>query len=152
MLQTPDFLFRTELGAKGAPLNGYEMAAKLSLLLRGTGPDDKTLDLAAGSGKLDTADGATALATTMLGEPTATSVMRQFHGEWLRFADYTDISKVNVPTYKTSLNPEYLESSLSFLRQHLHAGAGPQGDAPVDQRLLRPGDGSALRPDGAGER
>ena len=42
MLQSPYFLFRTELGAKGAPLNGYEMAAKLSLWLRGTSPDDKT--------------------------------------------------------------------------------------------------------------
>ena len=51
----------------------------------GNGPDDKTLDLAAGPGKLDTADGAAALATTMLGEAAATSVMRQFHGEWLHF-------------------------------------------------------------------
>ena len=71
MLQSPYFLFRTELGAKGAALNSYEMAAKLSLWLRGTGPDDKTLDLAAGPGKLDTADGAAALATTMLGEAAA---------------------------------------------------------------------------------
>jgi len=124
MLQAPDFLFRTELGAKGAPLNGYEMAAKLSLLLRGTGPDDKTLDLAAGPGKLDTADGAAALATTMLGEATATTVMRQFHGEWLRFADYSDISKVNVPTYKESLNPEYLESSYRFFDNIFTQGLG----------------------------
>ena len=124
MLQTPDFLFRTELGTKGAPLNGYEMAAKLSLLLRGTGPDDKTLDAAAGPGKLDTADGAAALATTMLGEATATSVMRQFHGEWLRFADYSDISKVNVPTYKESLNPEYLESSYRFFDNIFTQGLG----------------------------
>ena len=71
MLQSPYFLYRTELGAKNAALNGYEMAAKLSLWLRGTGPDDKTLDLAAGTGKLDTADGAAALATTMLGETAA---------------------------------------------------------------------------------
>ena len=124
MLQAPDFLFRTELGAKGAPLNGYEMAAKLSLLLRGTGPDDKTLDSAAGPGKLDTADGAAALATTMLGEATAPSVMRQFHGEWLRFADYSDISKVNVPTYKASLNPEYLESSYRFFDNIFTQGLG----------------------------
>ena len=124
MLQSPNFLFRTELGAKGAPLNGYEMAAKLSLLLRGTGPDDKTLDSAAGPGKLDTADGAAALATTMLGEATATGAMRQFHGEWLRFADYADISKVNVPTYKESLNPEYLESSYRFFDNIFTQGLG----------------------------
>ena len=92
MLQSPYFLYRTELGAKGAALNSYEMAAKLALWLRGTGPDDKTLDLAAGTGKLDTADGAAALATTMLGETAATTVMRQFHGEWLHFDDFaTDL-------------------------------------------------------------
>ena len=35
-------------GAKGAPLSSYEMAAKLSLWLRGTSPDDKTLDSGGG--------------------------------------------------------------------------------------------------------
>src|SRR3954470_4078470 len=103
MLQSPYFLYRTELGTKGAALNSYEMAAKLSLWLRGTSPDDKTLDLAAGTGKLDTADGAAALATTMLGEAAATKAMRQFHGEWLHLDDLADISKVGVATFKTSL-------------------------------------------------
>jgi hypothetical protein len=124
MLQSPYFLFRTELGAKGAPLSSYEMAAKLSLWLRGTGPDDKTLDLAGGTGKLDTADGAAALATTMLGEPAASTVMRQFHGEWLHFDDYTTISKVGVSTYNTALNAEYLESSYRFFDDIFTQGLG----------------------------
>ncbi len=124
MLQSPYFLYRTELGAKGAALNSYEMAAKLSLWLRGTGPDDKTLDLAAGTGKLDTADGAAALATTMLGEAAATKVMRQFHGEWLHLDDFAMISKVGVSTYKTSLNPEYQESSYRFFDNIFTQGLG----------------------------
>src|SRR3954452_15618417 len=37
MLQSPYFLYRMELGAKNAALNSYEIAAKLSLWLRGTG-------------------------------------------------------------------------------------------------------------------
>jgi hypothetical protein len=124
MLQSPNFLYRTELGAKGAPLNAYEMAAKLALWLRGTSPDDKTLDLAAGSGKLDTADGAAALASTMLGEATASTVMRQFHGEWLHFDDYASISKVGVSNYKTSLNAEYQESSYRFFDYIFTQGLG----------------------------
>jgi hypothetical protein len=124
MLQSPYFLYRTELGAKGAALSSYEMAAKLSLWLRGTGPDDKTLDLAAGTGKLDTADGAAALATTMLGEAAATKVMRQFHGEWLHIDDLAMISKVGVSTYKTSLNPEYQESSYRFFDNIFTQGLG----------------------------
>ena len=50
MLQSPNFLYRTELGAVGAPLSGYEMAAKLSLLLRNTTPDDALLEAAATPG------------------------------------------------------------------------------------------------------
>src|SRR5690606_34367973 len=47
MLQSPHFLYRVILTAPGARLSGYEIAAKLSLLLRGTTPDDALLDLAA---------------------------------------------------------------------------------------------------------
>ena len=124
LLQSPNFLFRTELGAKGAALNGYEMAAKLSLWLRGTGPDDKTLDMAAGTGKLDTADGAAALATTMLGESTASTVMRQFHGEWLHLDDYSLISKTGVAAYSEALNPELQEASYRFVDNIFSQGLG----------------------------
>jgi Protein of unknown function (DUF1592)/Protein of unknown function (DUF1588)/Protein of unknown function (DUF1595)/Protein of unknown function (DUF1585)/Protein of unknown function (DUF1587) len=124
MLQSPYFLFRTELGAKGAPLSSFEIAAKLSLWLRGTSPDDKTLDLAAGTGKLDTADGAAALATTMLGETTATTAMRQFHGEWLHFDDYALISKVGVSNYSTALNAELQEASYRFFDNIFTQGLG----------------------------
>jgi hypothetical protein len=124
MLQSPYFLYRLELGAKNAALNSYEIAAKLALWLRGTGPDDKTLDLAAGTGKLDTADGAAALATTMLGESTAAKVMRQFHGEWMHLDDLGMISKVGVSSYKASLNPEYQESSYRFFDNIFTQGLG----------------------------
>ena len=50
--------------------------------------------------------------------------MRQFHGEWLHFGDYADISKVNVPTYKTSLNAEYQESAYRFFDNIFTQGLG----------------------------
>ncbi len=124
MLQSPNFLYRTELGTTGAPLSGYEMAAKLSLWLRGTTPSDTLLDSAAGPGKLDTADGAAALATTMLGEATATSVLRQFHSELLHFDRFAQITKVGVPTYTASLNSEFLEVSNRFFDDILTQGRG----------------------------
>jgi len=124
MLQSPYFLFRNELGASGAALSGYEMAAKLSLWLRGTTPSDALLDSAAGPGKLDTADGAATLATTALGETTATTVMRQFHGELLHFDRFAQITKVNVPTYNDSLNTEFLDVSNLFFDNILTQGLG----------------------------
>jgi len=114
MLQSPFFLYRVELGTKGTPLSGYEIATKLSLWLRETTPSDSLLDSAAGSGALDTADGAAALATTMLAEPAAGSVMRGFHSELYHFERYSQISKLNVPSYNASLNTEFQDVSNQF--------------------------------------
>ena len=114
MLQSPFFLYRVELGTKGTPLSGYEIATKLSLLLRDTTPSDSLLDSAAGPGKVDTADGAAALATTMLGEPPAAEVMRGFHAELYHFDRYAQISKLNVPAYSPSLNAELQDVSNLF--------------------------------------
>jgi hypothetical protein len=114
MLQSPYFLYRTELGDPGTPLNGYEMAAKLSLWLRATTPSDALLDAAAGPGKLDTPEGAAMLAQTMLTEPAALDVMRDFHSELYHFDRYTTISKIGVSGYDASLNDEYYESSLRY--------------------------------------
>jgi hypothetical protein len=113
MLQSPFFLYRVELGAKGSPLSGYEMATKLSLLLRSTTPSESLLDAGAAPG-LDTADGAASLATTMLNEPAAATVMRGFHAELYHFDRYSQISKVNVPSYNPSLNAELLDISNLF--------------------------------------
>lgn len=114
LLQSPYFLYRTELSDPGAPLSGYEMAAKLSLWLRGTTPSDALLDLAATPGMLDTRDGAASIATSMLAEPAAGSVMLNFHSELYHFDRYTTLSKVGVPDFNPALNGEYLESSRRF--------------------------------------
>jgi hypothetical protein len=124
MLQSPNFLYRTELGAVGAPLNGYEMAAKLSLLLRDASPDDAILDAAAGSGKYDTADGAAALAQKLLDESPAKAVMRKFHGEFLRFNKFAELSKVGVANYDPAINPELAESAYLFFDRVFGSGQG----------------------------
>jgi hypothetical protein len=124
MLQSPNFLYRTEMGTAGAPLSAYEMAAKLSLWLRGTTPDDALLDSAAGPGKLDTADGAVALATTMLSEPYAATVMRQFHSELYHFDRYAQITKLNVPSYTPALNTELQDVSNLFFDNIFSKGLG----------------------------
>lgn len=125
MLQSPYFLYRAELGDAGAPLNGWEIAAKLSFWLRGTAPSDALLDAAAaGTSRLDTADGATALAKSMLDEPTAIAVMRSFHDELYHFERYATISKIGVPDYDASLNTEYLDTSHLFFDKLFSQGLG----------------------------
>lgn len=124
MLQSPNFLYRTELGQQGSPLSSYEVAAKLSLWLRDTAPSDALLDAAAGPGSLDTADGAAALATTMLGESAAKDVYHDFHSELYHFESYAQITKVDVPSYDSSLNAEFVDVSGLFFDDIFTTGKG----------------------------
>jgi hypothetical protein len=78
MLQSPNFVYRTELGGDGEPLSGYEIASKLSFLLRDTTPDDALLDAAA-AGELDTGEGISARARQMMEEPEAAAAVARFH-------------------------------------------------------------------------
>jgi len=124
MLQSPYFLYRTELGAAGAPLSSYEVAAKLSLWLRNSTPDSALLDAAAGPGKLDTADGIVAATQKMLDEPAAKAVMRRFHGEFLHFAKFDQLNKVGIAGYDPSINAELSESSYLFFDKIFSQGLG----------------------------
>jgi len=113
MLQSPSFLYRSEMGDLGSPLSGYEMAAKLSLWIRDTTPTDAMLDVAK-TGTFDTATGATAQATAMLEDPAAGNVMRKFHGQLYKFALYDTISKDNVAGYSGALNSEFSQAAYAF--------------------------------------
>lgn len=122
MLQSPHFLYRTELGADGQPLSGYEMASKLSFLLRGTTPSDELLDMA-GRGELDTAEGAITLATQMLEEPAAAEVFSEFHSELFEFRRYEDIVK-DVAEFDPAINTELAQASEMFFDHIYSEGLG----------------------------
>jgi hypothetical protein len=111
LLQSPHFLYRTELSADGAELSGYELAARLSLWLADTTPSDAVIDAAE---QLTTAQGRQELASALMSAPAALSVMREFHRELLHFDRYSQISKVGVPAYNESLNAEYEASAYAF--------------------------------------
>lgn len=121
LLQSPHFLFRTELGPSGEALSGYEAAAKLSLWLRGSTPDDVLLDEAEG---LTSADALVDVATRMLPEPAVTGVMRDFHGQLLHFERFPQLSKRETPGYTPDLNAELQESSFLFFDRIFEQGLG----------------------------
>jgi hypothetical protein len=124
MLQSPHFLYRTELGSDGAPLSGYEMASKLSFLLRGTTPSDELLD-AAGRGELDSVDGALTLAAQMLEEPAAADVFAEFHRELFEFARFADVAK-DVSDFNPAVNAELEQASVMFFDRIFEEGLGLQ--------------------------
>src|SRR5690606_17732139 len=111
MLQSPHFLYRIEMADAGAPLSGYEMAAKLSFWLRDTTPTDAMLDAAS---SFATAEGAAEQAAKMLEEPAALAVMRKFHAALYKFALYDSIAKTGVSGYTEAMNAEFKEASILF--------------------------------------
>jgi hypothetical protein len=111
------------LGNDGAPLDGYEVASKLSFWLLGTTPSDTLLD-AAQAGQLDTPDGVASHATRMLEQPAAADMMSQFHRELLHFDRYETISKLGVAGYTEALNVELEESSYLFFDRIFRGGLG----------------------------
>lgn len=115
MLQSPFFIYRTELGTPGQPLDAYQIAAKLSFALWNVGPSDALLD-AAQSGKLDSPEGIAAEAQTMLEDPRAVEVMRRFHGETLQFSRFGNIHKEQsiVPEFKDSMAESAREAAYLF--------------------------------------
>jgi hypothetical protein len=113
MLQSPSFLYRSELSAAGSPLTGYELASKLSFWFRNTTPDDALLD-AAGAGQLDTPDGAVDIAMRMMDEPAAAEMMRKFTAETFHFNRFANIDKANVAGYSPALNAEVRQAADAF--------------------------------------
>jgi hypothetical protein len=83
MLQSPNFLMRTENGAD-ASLRPYEIASKLSYFIWNSMPDEELLR-AAGRGDLSRPDGIDAQVRRMLQSPKARESVDAFLEEWLRF-------------------------------------------------------------------
>ena len=114
MLQSPHFLYRTELGDNGAPLSGYELASKLSFWLWNTTPSDTMLD-AAGKGTFDSADGALAQAKTMLEDAAAVKAIREMHSQLYKIPLLDTITKdSSVQGYSDGLKAEFTGAANSF--------------------------------------
>ena len=82
-MQSPQFMYRVELGESGA-VTPFEMASRLSFLLWQSIPDSVLLEAAA-SGRLSSASDIEAQARRMMAMPQARSAMVDFHRQWLGF-------------------------------------------------------------------
>jgi hypothetical protein len=83
MLQSPNFLLRTENGLE-PQFRPYETASKLSYFLWNSMPDEVLLKAAA-AGELNTPEGVDKQARRMLASPKAQQATDEFLAEWLRF-------------------------------------------------------------------
>ncbi|HET6585445.1 MAG TPA: DUF1592 domain-containing protein, partial [Nannocystaceae bacterium] len=123
MLQSPNFLWRVELSSppgdgEVVALSGYEIATRLSYLLWGSTPDDELLD-AASDGELDDAAGVEAHARRLLADERSRATVRDFHRQWLKLADYEDVTKdpETFPDWDPSIGLAAREETQRFIER-----------------------------------
>jgi hypothetical protein len=116
MLQSPHFLYRSEMGADGEALNSYEVASKLSFLLRNTTPNDELLDAAANN-QLSTPTAVLTLAQQMLSESSITEVIQSFDTTAFGTDRYSNIVKDNevFPSFQSDVSADLQTEANLFL-------------------------------------
>lgn len=129
MLQSPFFLYRTELsdavGEAGMPLGGYEVASRLSYLLWNTMPDAALFE-AARAGELDDAEGVRHHAARMLEDPRTRAQLRRFHYQAFTMSEYADLDKdpAMFPEWRREIGAMMQEEALLFLDAVVVGGGG----------------------------
>ncbi len=113
MLQSPNFLLRTENGSSTAR-RPYETASRLSYFLWATMPDEALLKAAA-AGELNSPAGVERAARRLLKDSRAHDAMGEFLAEWLRF-DRLSGTVRDRRTYP-QFSPELITSMLGETRR-----------------------------------
>ena len=127
MLQSPHFLYRSELSPDGGPLTGFERASKLSFWILGTSPDDALLNRAA-SGEFDTDAGVAGLAEEMLADLRASEMILDLYSQLFSFHRLTNVIKED-PLWTSAVNSELVAVSELFF-QHIY-----ENDLGLDEIL-----------------
>jgi hypothetical protein len=120
MLQSPRFLYRIESQSGDGsmrPVNGYELASRLSYILWGGPPDDDLLD-AAENGKLDRA-GVEKQSRRMLQDRRAVKRSRQFILEWLNLERLDNLrpNPQKFPHWDAKLAADMRNETLAFFEE-----------------------------------
>jgi hypothetical protein len=114
MLQSPNFLFRTERGSRST-WKSYEMASRLSYFLWDTMPDGRLFQNAAAG--LSAPEEVEKVARRMLRDPRAQQALDEFVSQWLRFDrllnTYRD--RRRYPQFSPELAAAMVEESKRFI-------------------------------------
>ncbi len=130
MLQSPHFLYRTELGSAPAgatmvPLDDWEVASKLAYAITNTMPDD-ALFSAAAAGQLHDKTNVIAQAKRLLDGPSGTAGLRNFNLQVYRLGTYDGIARDAkvFPDFKANTPAAMREEVLQFIDWVFTEGRG----------------------------
>ncbi|MBL9008511.1 MAG: DUF1592 domain-containing protein [Myxococcales bacterium] len=133
LLQSPHFLYRSELGEARPDgryrLTAYELASALSYLYWGTMPD-ADLFAAAERGELATSAGIEKQARRLLGDVRAREPMGEFALQWLGVERVFTADKRadQFPAWTPALRQDLAEETRRFVRHVVFDGSGTLGE------------------------
>lgn len=122
MLQSPRFLYRTELQAAGAAdiraLNSYEIAARLSYLIWASAPDEALLSSARDDALQSPAE-ILAATNRLLGDPRARRVTEQLVREWfdLDLVATLDRNAADHPDFSVDIATDMQAEAMTLFEQ-----------------------------------
>jgi hypothetical protein len=142
-LASPDFLYRTIKPAESVadthyPLDGYELASRLSFFLWSQGPDDELLALAE-SGQLPRAETLTAQVQRMLADPRAEVLVTNFALAWLNLDDLDAVepdSNIFAGEFSNALREDFAEEIRLFVKSLLLEDENVRGLLSADHTYL----------------
>jgi hypothetical protein len=130
LLSSVHFLYRVELDSDPTspaahPLDGYELASRLSYLLWGTMPDDALFELA-DSAELQSDEALRAQLTRMLGHQRARAFVASFAGQWLGLRDLQNhqVDAEAFPDWDDALRAAAIEEGLLYFSEFLDGTRG----------------------------
>ena len=128
-LQSPRFLYRLEMPAGSAgeivPLDGHQIASRLSFFLWDSIPDEE-LAAAAAAGHLSSAAGIEAHARRMLASPRAQAAIESFHLQWIGVDGIGSIDKDTTafPVFDRDLARAMRDETAMFVDRVVRTGDG----------------------------
>jgi len=128
LLQSPHYLYRSELGAHVADgrfvLSDWEIASELSYLLWGTMPD-ADLFAAAAAGELSDVAARASRVELMLADPRAAETMGRFSERWLQYTRLKTVTRDEdlFPEFTSAIRDAMLGETERLIRDSFVSGA-----------------------------
>jgi hypothetical protein len=125
LLQAPGFLYRIELGEKGARLPAGELLTKLAFLLTDAPPSAELLARAE-TGGLSSEAQVAEIAAQLLADAAARGVLERFHTQLFGLDRYASILKdpTQFPDYSEELNVALRQADVRFFQRIFESGQG----------------------------
>ena len=148
MLQSPNFLYRTELGAvqagKRVRLTSYELAAELSYFVWASAPDDELL-AAAEAGRLDDTAEWSAQVGRLIKDAKAIRAVTAFFLQWLQIDNARALQKNagKYPNFNDRVLPSLLGETRAFIDDVFSKGDASLSTFLTSTRSFANGDVSA---------